>query len=269
MQNPLTDYLHFTKQLATDVVSEMRNAETDLTIEKKGRGDWFSALDLQLERLMRQRILRAFPTHGFLGEEDGGATASDWLWIVDPIDGSMNFLRGLPHYSVSIALAFKGEPVVACVADPVRQEFFTAARGMGAKLNDRPIKASSVEHLADAVVATVFPKPEALEMSSYAYRLERVLGAVAGARRAGSMALDLAYLAAGRVDAFWAQNMGPWDAAAGVLLIREAGGEIFTLDGLPWLESRHIAASTMTLSFAWRDLLEKTKHPSNNAAAWL
>ncbi len=269
MQTPILQYLHFAKQLAVDVVAQMRAIQTELTIEKKGHGDWFSEMDLQLERFMRQQILAAFPTHGFLGEEDGGSHGSEWLWIVDPIDGSMNFLRGLPHYSVSISLVHKGEPFVACVADPVRQEFFTAAQGLGAHLNDQPIQASGVHQLSEAVVATVFPKPAAAQMAMYMQRLERVLCTVSGARRAGSMALDLAYLAAGRVDAFWAQNMGPWDAAAGVLLIREAGAEIFTLDGRSWLQSRDIAASTKALAPAWRDLLSETTQASNTPAAWL
>ena len=255
MDTPITQYLQFAKQLATDMVRHMQSAHTPRTIEKKAVGDWFSALDLQLERDMRQRVLTTYPTHGFLGEEDGASGQSEWMWVVDPIDGSMNFLRGFPHYSVSIALLRQGEPCVACVADPVRNEFFTAAKGLGAHLNERPIRVSEVDQLSEAVVATVFPKPASPQMTGYVQRLDRVLRSAAGARRSGSMALDLAYLAAGRIDAFWAQNMGPWDAAAGVLLIREAGGEVFTLDQRAWLDSQDIAASTQGLANAWRSTL--------------
>jgi myo-inositol-1(or 4)-monophosphatase len=179
----------------------------------------------------------------------------DCIWVVDPIDGSMNFLRDLPHYAVSLALVQGGEPLVGCVADPVRGELFSAARGLGAHCNGRPMQVGSPQRLLDAVAATVFPKPHAGFLPTYVEQLGRVLGAVAGARRSGSMALDLAYLAAGRVDLFWERGMGAWDAAAGVLLIREAGGEVFTLDGLPWMQSEQIAAATPGLSAAWRELL--------------
>lgn len=255
MDTPITQYLHFAKQMATDVVRRMQRTHADHVIEKKAVGDWFSALDLELERDMRQRVQTTYPDHGFLGEEDGASGQSEWMWLVDPIDGSMNFLRGFPHYSVSIALLHRGEPWVACVADPARNEFFTAAKGLGAHLNELPIRASQVDQLSEAVAATVFPKPASPQMTGYMQRLDRVLRNVAGARRTGSMALDLAYLAAGRVDAFWAQNMGPWDAAAGVLLVREAGGEVFTLDQRSWLDSQDIAASTHGLMSAWRSLL--------------
>ena len=255
MDTPITLYLQFAKQLATDVVHQMQSSHTALTIEKKAVGDWFSALDLKLERDMRERVRTTYPSHGFLGEEDGASDQRDWMWVVDPIDGSMNFLRGFPHYSVSIALLYQGEPWVACVADPVRREFFTAAKGMGAHLNDQPIRASQVNQLSEAVVATVFPKPTSAQMTGFMQRLDRVLRGVAGARRSGSMALDLAYLAAARVDAFWAQNMGPWDAAAGVLLVQEAGAEVFTLDQRHWLASHDIAASTTGLAREWRAML--------------
>jgi myo-inositol-1(or 4)-monophosphatase len=177
------------------------------------------------------------------------------IWVVDPIDGSMNFLRGLPHYSVSVALVQAGEPLVGCVVDPVRGELFSAARGYGSHLNGEPLKVGSPQRLIDAVAATVFPKPYADFMAVYDNQLGSVLCGVAGLRRSGSMALDLAYLAAGRVDLFWERGMGAWDAAAGVLLIREAGGEVFTLDGQPWMQSSQIAAATPSLTAAWRDLL--------------
>ena len=177
------------------------------------------------------------------------------LWVIDPIDGSMNFLRGYPQFSVSIALLSNGEPIAACIAAPCRQEVFSAALGQGSTLNGHPLRVAPTAHLPLAVAATVFPKPQAASMPSYLAQFGQVVSSVAGVRRSGSMALELAYLAAGRVDVFWSHDMGSWDAAAGVLLIREAGGEVFTLDSLVWHASRRIAAATPAVANAWRELI--------------
>lgn len=256
----LSALLGFAETVAMEAAEAVRGSQRQWDVQHKGAGDWFSALDGEVEQHIRQRIARSFPSHGFLGEEGGvmGADgADDLIWVVDPIDGSMNFLRDLPHYAVSVALVHGGEPLVACVVDPVRGERFSAARGLGAHVNGRVLRVGSPPRLIDAVAATVFPKPNAPFLQAYLQQLGRVLGAVAGARRSGSMALDMAYLAAGRLDLFWEHGMGAWDAAAGVLLIREAGGEVFTLDGMPWMQSTQIAAATPGLIGAWRDLLTR------------
>lgn len=258
MNEPLNEWRQFAETLALDAAQQLRQAPRACAVQEKAAGDWFSALDSELEQHIRQSIARTFPSHGFLGEEGGAVGArgaDDLIWVVDPIDGSMNFLRGFPHYAVSVALVQDGEPLVGCVVDPVRGELFSAARGLGAHLDGELLNVASPERLIDAVAATVFPKPHAEFMGEYAKQLGRVLGEVAGARRSGSMALDLAYLAAGRVDLFWERGMGAWDAAAGVLLIREAGGEVFTLDGQPWMVSQQIAAATPGLACDWRELL--------------
>lgn len=257
-QAVLNEWLGFAETLAWEAADRVLASRRELAVQHKGAGDWFSALDVEIEQHIRQRIAQAFPHHGFLGEEGGGVGAvgvDDPVWVVDPIDGSMNFLRDLPHYAVSLALVQGGEPIVACVVDPVRNERFSAAQGLGARLNGRLLQVGCPARLIDAVAATVFPKPQAAGMPAYLAQLARVLGAVAGARRSGSMVLDMAYLAAGRVDLFWARGMGAWDAAAGVLLIREAGGEVFTLDGQPWMASQQIVAATPGLADAWRELL--------------
>jgi myo-inositol-1(or 4)-monophosphatase len=258
MNDLLDQWLRFAQSLALDAAAQLQQAGPVGEVWEKTAGDWFSALDAAVEQRLRQRISDVYPAHGFLGEEGGArgrSSAQDLVWVVDPIDGSMNFLRGLPHYSVSLALVQGGEPLVGCVVDPVRGELFSAARGRGAQLNGKALRVGAPQRLIDAVAATVFPKPQAGGLPGYLVQLGRVLGAVAGARRSGSMALDLAYLAAGRLDLFWAQGMGAWDAAAGVLLVREAGGEVFTLDGLPWMASQHIAASVPGLISDWRALL--------------
>lgn len=245
--------------LACEAMDQLRQARpAEQIVLHKGTGDWACACDAQIERFLRERLKAFFPTHGFLGEEGGGDASGDWVWVVDPIDGSMNFLRGYPHYSVSIALVHCGEPVVACIADPCRGECFSAALGQGATLDGQPLKVSATTDLTQAVAATVFPKPGAPFMPAYLQRLGLVMNQLAGVRRAGSMALELAYLAAGRIDVFWECGMGVWDAAAGVLLIREAGGEVFTLDGLPWMQSAEIAASAPDVTQAWRELLLST-----------
>lgn len=261
MNGQLSDLRKFAEALALEAAERIRQAGRGAVVQEKAAGDWFSVLDADIELFIRQRIALACPDHGFLGEEGGAVGAggaNDLIWVVDPIDGSMNFLRDFPHYAVSLALVQAGEPLVGCVVDPVRRELFSAARGLGAHCNGQALRVGSPQRLLDAVAATVFPKPHAAFLPHYLQQLGAVLGEVAGARRSGSMALDLAYLAAGRVDLFWERGMGPWDAAAGVLLIREAGGEVFTLDALPWMQSAQIAAATPGLSAAWRALL--TRH---------
>lgn len=231
------------------------------TVLHKAPGDLATELDARIEHQLRARIAERFPAHGFLGEESGGdaalatTTADRPVWVVDPIDGSMNFIRGYPQFSVSIALVVDGVALVGCVGDPTRGEVFSAAAGRGAFLGAQRLQVATTGLLADALAATVFPKPRASFMPAYLAQLGRVLRQTAGLRRSGSMALELAYLAAGRLDLFWEQGMGPWDAAAGVLLVQEAGAQVFTLDGLPWLQSARICAATPALAPSWRDVL--------------
>lgn len=231
------------------------------TVQHKGQGDWASALDAEVERWLRGRIAQAHPGHAFLGEESADAAVTeperlDHLWVVDPIDGSVNFLRGYPQYSVSMALLERGEPVVACTVDPCRGEVFSAVKGGGAWCNGQRLQVSATTALSDALAATVFPKPGSRHLAGYNPQLLAVLNRLAGLRRSGSMALELAYLAAGRLDAFWQWGMGPWDAAAGVLLIREAGGDIHTLDGRHWLQSERTAAAAPGIVEDWLALLQ-------------
>lgn len=247
----------FAKTLALEAAHMIQQAAGEQhTVELKSAGDWCSALDRNIEEHLKARIAQQYPAHGFLGEESAKTQVSDGLlWVIDPIDGSMNFLRGYPQYSVSIALLSDGEPMAACVVDPCRQEVFSAALNHGATLNGKPLQVAATDQLHLAIAATVFPKPRAASLPDYLIQFDRAVSTVAGIRRSGSMALELAYLAAGRVDVFWSHDMGSWDAAAGVLLIREAGGNDFTLDGLVWHESRRIAAATPQLSAPWRELL--------------
>lgn len=257
MTDLATQARDFAETLALEAAQMIQQAAGQQhAIEFKSAGDWCSQLDRSIEDHLKARIFKKYPKHGFLGEESAKTQVSDGLvWVIDPIDGSMNFLRGYPQYSVSIALLSDGEPIAACIVDPCRQEVFTAALNKGATLNGYSVQVAGTDQLQLAVAATVFPKPRSASLSDYLIQFNQAVSTVSGIRRSGSMALELAYLAAGRVDVFWSHDMGSWDAAAGVLLIREAGGQVFTLDGLVWHESRRIAAATPQLAQTWRQLI--------------
>ncbi|MGD9835520.1 MAG: inositol monophosphatase [Piscinibacter sp.] len=230
----------------------LRRAALDLAslrVEEKAPGDVASRADRDAEALLRARLLEVDPHIGFVGEEGGGRSdAGAPHWLVDPLDGSMNFVRGYPAWAVSIALVVDGEPVVGVVHDPCRGETISASSGGGVRLeggsaaSPRPPRS-----LSQAVVGTVFPKPGSPRLPQYLAEFARVVSAAGGVRRSGAMALELAWLATGRLDAFWEHDMAPWDAAAGVLLLREAGVRCVARDGQPWSGSRSLAAATPAL----------------------
>ena len=238
-----------------------RSRLSEIVITHKAPGDVVSAIDHEAQALIRDVVLKHFPDHGFVGEEGddgaGAAARADGrpVWVVDPLDGSANYLRGYPQYAVSIALVEAGEPQVGVIYDPCRNEFFGAIRGRGAVLNGEPIRCAEPRATIESLAATVFPKPASPRMPVYMAELGRVLRAFSGVRRSGSMALELAYLAAGRIDAFWEHDMGAWDAAAGTLLLREAGALIHARDGEPVLASRSLLACTPALFEPFLSLL--------------
>jgi myo-inositol-1(or 4)-monophosphatase len=235
-----------------------------VALMRKQPGDLASEIDHEAEQLIHDVVRRAYPGHAFLGEESGRQEAvaagngEPPLWVVDPLDGTANYLRGYPQYAVSVALVVGGEPVVGTILDPCRNEFFAAIRGRGARLNGAALQCAERARPIDALAATVFPKPTSPRMASYLGEFGRVLRSFGGVRRSGSMALELAYLAAGRIDAFWEHDMGAWDAAAGIVLLREAGAGIEARDGRPLLESRSLAASTPAMREAFAALLSQT-----------
>jgi myo-inositol-1(or 4)-monophosphatase len=205
-----------------------------IPIEEKGRNDFVSEVDKKAEQEVIYHLKKAYPDHSFLGEESGrSANKSDYLWIIDPLDGTTNFLHGIPHFSVSIACVYKGNLQHAVVYDPVKREEFTASRGKGAMLNGRRIRVSARKNLDGALIGTGVPfNGFALEnIDAYLACLKEIAGQTAGIRRAGSAALDLAYVAAGRFDGFWEMNLKEWDIAAGVLLVKEAGGMLSDFKG--------------------------------------
>jgi myo-inositol-1(or 4)-monophosphatase len=221
----------------------------ELQVSRKGAADFVSAADIKAEQSIFESLTKARPGYGFLGEERGLIEGTDktHTWIVDPLDGTTNFLRGIPHYAVSIACLHKGKLEHAVIVDPVRHEEFTASRGRGAQLNGRRMRVSQRPSLEGALLGTGIPFKDHCDdkLGAYSKTIEILAGQCAGIRRAGAASLDLAYVAAGRLDAFWEIGLAPWDMAAGALLIREAGGLVADIDSSEnFLASGNIVAGS-------------------------
>jgi myo-inositol-1(or 4)-monophosphatase len=205
-----------------------------LTVSIKGPKDFVSEVDRAAEAAIVDTLLAAYPDHAILAEEGtakGANAAAEYVWIIDPLDGTTNFLHGLPQYCVSIALAHKGVVSQAVILDPVRNDIFTASRGRGAFLHDQRIRVSKRQHLRDCLIGTGFPYRDGSYLDQYLEMMRVMIQGSAGLRRPGAAALDLAYVAAGYYDGFWEVGLNPWDVAAGSLLVLEAGGLIGDLSG--------------------------------------
>src|SRR6266853_321279 len=204
-----------------------------LQVSVKGPSDFVSTADLRAERTLKTELLRARPGYGLLLEEGGATEGTDpnHRWIVDPLDGTTNFLHGIPHFAISIALERDGEIIAGLVYEPTRDEMFWAEKGIGAYLNDRRLRVSARRQLGEALIGTGIPFVGRGDHPAYLATLAGVMGATSGVRRMGAAALDLAYVAAGRYDGFWEFGLSPWDIAAGILLVREAGGYISDMAG--------------------------------------
>lgn len=198
----------------------------NLQVSAKGPGDFVSRADLKAEEILQEELMEARPNYGFFGEEGGEVKGADPTrrWIVDPLDGTTNFLHGLPHWAISIALEHKGEIVAAVIFNPIGEEMFIAEKGGGAWLNDKRIRVSGRSRMIEMIFATGLPFGGRGDLPDTLQDLARILPACAGVRRWGSAALDLAYTAAGRYDGFWERRLNSWDIAAGLLMIKEAGG---------------------------------------------
>ncbi|MBD8122018.1 inositol-phosphate phosphatase [Pseudomonas sp. NPDC078416] len=220
-----------------------------IKVDEKDAKDYVTEIDRAAEQSIITALRKAYPTHGILGEEsglhEGSGEGTDYLWIIDPLDGTTNFVRGVPHFAVSIACKYRGRLEHAVVLDPVRQEEFTASRGRGAALNGRRLRVSPRKSLEGALLGTGFPFRENQldNLDNYMNMFRSLVGQTAGIRRAGAASLDLAYVAAGRFDAFWESGLSEWDMAAGALLIQEAGGLVSDFNGgHDFLEKGHIVA---------------------------
>jgi myo-inositol-1(or 4)-monophosphatase len=219
-----------------------------LTVTSKGPKDLVSEVDREAERTIVETLLGSYPDHAILAEEGtarGANATAENLWIIDPLDGTTNFLHGFPQYCVSIALQHRGQITQGVIYDPVRNDLFTATRGRGAFLNDRRIRVSKRDHLRDCLIGTGFPFRDGSYLDTYLRMMKKMIEQTAGLRRPGAAALDLAYVAAGFYDGFWEVGLNPWDVAAGSLLIQEAGGLIGDLAGdADFLEGGQVIAAT-------------------------
>jgi myo-inositol-1(or 4)-monophosphatase len=204
-----------------------------LQVSQKGPSDFVSNADLKAERILREELTKARPGFGFLAEESGttAGTDTEHRWVIDPLDGTTNFLHGLPHFAISVALERAGEIVAGVVYDPIKDEMFLAEKGGGAFVNDRRLRVSARKSLGESLLATGIPFRGHGDPVAFTKQLEAAMRETAGVRRFGSAALDLAYVAAGRFDGFWEEGLSPWDIAAGLLLVKEAGGFISDLKG--------------------------------------
>jgi len=213
------------RKAARGLVKDFREVE-NLQVSSKAAGDFVTRADIAAERVIRDELMGARPSYGWLAEESGETPGEDPTrrWIVDPLDGTTNFLHGLPHWAVSIALEFKGEIVAAVVFDPAKDELFVAEKGAGAFMNDRRLRVSNRSTLIECLFATGVPFASKRTLPAMMHDLGQLMPASSGMRRWGAAALDLAYVAAGRFDGFWERELSPWDIAAGLLLVREAGG---------------------------------------------
>jgi len=240
---------------AGSIINRAALDRTQLEIRSKRANDFVTQVDRAAETAVIDIIRQAYPDHAILGEESGAlegrpggrnASAKDeYRWIIDPLDGTTNYIHGFPQYCVAIGLQHRGVIEHGVIYDPAKNELFTASRGRGAFLDDRRIRVTKCASLKDALVGTGFPFKELPRLDFYCRQLKEVMQTASGVRRTGSAALDLAYVAAGRLDGFWELGLSPWDVAAGALLVQEAGGLVGDLAGdAGYLEGGEIAAAT-------------------------
>lgn len=232
---PMTTIALRAARKAGDMIVRASDDLDSVRRHAKGAADFVTEVDIAAEKEILYQLRKAYPDHGFLCEESGrtGAEQAEYVWVIDPLDGTSNFIRGIPHYCISIACLKGGKVEHAVIVDPVRREEFIASRGRGAQLNGRRIRVSTETELQRSLLGTGIPfmGHMADKLPAYAQSMAVLAGQSMGIRRAGAAALDLAYVAAGRLDAFWEIGLKPWDMAAGVLLIREAGGLVGDIDG--------------------------------------
>ncbi len=245
---------------AGDLIVREIDRIDDIGFDSKGENDFVTDVDKGAEQVIINTIHQSYPEHAFLAEESGQSGDSEFVWIIDPLDGTTNFMHGFPHYAVSIALQHRGRLDQAVIYDPLRQELFTASRGKGAQLNNRKIRVTSKRELKGTLLGTGFPFREGQDIEVFLESFRRLYPHVAGIRRAGSAALDLAYVACGRLDGFWEYNLNAWDIAAGALLVQEAGGINSELTGgTDYMQSGNIiSANPKILKAMLQQLMKKS-----------
>jgi myo-inositol-1(or 4)-monophosphatase len=245
--HPLLNIAVRAARRAGSIINRASLDRTQLDVRAKRANDFVTQVDRAAEGAIIDIVRQAYPDHAFLAEESGDipGAKTEYCWIIDPLDGTTNFIHGFPQYCVSVAVQHRGATVHGVIYDPTRNELFTASKGSGAFLDDRRIRVGKCAQLGDALVGTGFPFKELSRIDAYVRQMKAVMQGSAGIRRAGAAALDLAYVAAGRLDAFWEMGLAPWDMAAGALMIQEAGGLVGDLAGeAGYLASGDIAAAT-------------------------
>ncbi len=237
------------RKAARGLVKDFREVE-NLQVSAKGAGDFVSRADIRAEKVIRDELMRARPNYGWVGEESEPVDGADPTrrWIVDPLDGTTNYLHGLPHWAISIALEHKGEIVAGVIYDPAKDELFQAEKGAGAFMNERRLRVSGRRHMNEAIFATGIPFGAKKTLPATFNDLAKLMPATAGLRRWGAAALDLAYVASGRLDGYWERELNAWDIAAGMLIVRESGGLVSPVrDGYDILEKGAIVATNEAL----------------------
>lgn len=244
---------------AGDVITRALYRVQDLQVTSKSHNSFVTETDQAAEAAIIEVIRNAYPHHSILAEESGQHSGNDYQWIIDPLDGTTNFIHGMPHFAVSIALKHGEHLEQAVIFDPIRNELFTATRGQGAQLNDRRIRVNHLKTLEGALLGTGFPYHDFSFLDEYMQTLKAFAAQAAGIRRPGSAALDLAYVAAGRFDGFWEFKLKAWDIAAGVLLIQEAGGVVSDFAGGDnYLQSGNVLAGNPRIHSAMFKVLKET-----------
>lgn len=259
---PMTNIALRAARKAGELIVRASDDLERINVRAKNANDFVSDIDEQAEQEIIRHLRRAYPDHAVLGEESGrdGPVDAEYLWVIDPLDGTTNFLRGIPHYAVSIACLHQGRLEHGVIVDPVRREEFIASRGRGAQLNGRRMRVSKLSGLEGALLGTGIPFKghQDQHLAPYAQSMAALAAQSAGIRRAGAASLDLAYVAAGRLDGFWELGLSIWDMAAGALMVREAGGLVTDLDGSEnYLDSGNIACGNPKTLKA---LLQSTKN---------
>jgi myo-inositol-1(or 4)-monophosphatase len=227
-----------------------------IKVDSKGRHDFVSEVDRMAEEDIIRTVRRSYPDHAILAEESGSSGEAEYVWIIDPLDGTTNFLHGFPVFCVSIAVMHRGRLEHGVIYDPMRQELFTASRGTGATVDGRRMRVSETRLLENSLIGTGFPyKPGAQHLDAYIEMLKAAMRETSGVRRPGAAALDLAYVAAGRLDGFWEMGLNLWDVAAGVLMIQECGGLVSDLAGREGWQSGNILAGNPKIHEALLQLI--------------
>ena len=259
--HPMVNIAVKAARLAGKIIMRALDNVESIQVFEKGIHDYASNIDKAAENIIIDTIQRAYPHHSILGEEGGLISTTDHAeatWIIDPLDGTTNFLHGLPHFCISIAVSQQDQIIHGVVYDPCRDELFVATRGRGVQMNGRRLRVSGQEKLSQALLGTGIPFREFEVVEQYLNYLRALIPSCAGIRRGGSAALDLAYVAAGRLDGFWEYGLKPWDVAAGSLFVQEAGGWITTIDGdEDFLNGKSILAGAPKIYQQMQNIMEK------------